>query len=203
MLTVSTGAVLGSLVLVKIIPYVRRKSMLTWSFLVLAVLLAATGGSFLGTFQKESYILTVVLYALCQFAFNLGPNSLTFIIPAEIFPTRYRCTCHGLSAAAGKLGSIVVQAILPSVVIGGKKISDPDSDGLGYVLIIFSVVMASGSIFAWAWIPDVQGERGEGNKRDVILSKGLEELAEGRRVAEELRQVIGLRRRVVGLFRRG
>lgn len=30
-------------------------------------------------------------------------------IPAEQFPTRYRCTCHGLSAASGKFGSVVVQ----------------------------------------------------------------------------------------------
>ena len=34
-----------------------------------------------------------------------GPT--TFIIPGECFPTRYRSTCHGLSAASGKAGAIV------------------------------------------------------------------------------------------------
>jgi len=32
--------------------------------------------------------------------------------PAEIFPTRYRCACLGISAAAGKFGSVVAQLAL-------------------------------------------------------------------------------------------
>jgi PHS family inorganic phosphate transporter-like MFS transporter len=35
----------------------------------------------------------------------------TFIIPGEIFPTRYRSTGHGIAAACGKLGAIVSQII--------------------------------------------------------------------------------------------
>lgn len=42
------------------------------------------------------------LYILAQFFFNFGPNTTTFIIPGECFPTRYRSTGHGLSAAMGK-----------------------------------------------------------------------------------------------------
>jgi PHS family inorganic phosphate transporter-like MFS transporter len=49
----------------------------------------------------------VVLYALTFFFANFGPNSTTFIVPAEIFPARLRSTCHGISAAAGKLGAII------------------------------------------------------------------------------------------------
>jgi PHS family inorganic phosphate transporter-like MFS transporter len=49
----------------------------------------------------------VVLYALTFFFANFGPNSTTFIVPAEIFPARLRSTCHGISAASGKLGAIV------------------------------------------------------------------------------------------------
>uniref|UniRef100_A0A803LS70 Phosphate transporter n=1 Tax=Chenopodium quinoa TaxID=63459 RepID=A0A803LS70_CHEQI len=42
-----------------------------------------------------------------SFCANFGPNATTFMIPAEIFPTRLRSTCHGISAAAGRAGSIV------------------------------------------------------------------------------------------------
>ncbi|KQJ94692.1 inorganic phosphate transporter 1-6 [Brachypodium distachyon] len=49
----------------------------------------------------------VVLYGLTFFFANFGPNSTTFVVPAEIFPARLRATCHGVSAAAGKLGAIV------------------------------------------------------------------------------------------------
>jgi PHS family inorganic phosphate transporter-like MFS transporter len=43
---------------------------------------------------------------------NTGPNSTTYIIPAEVFPTRYRCTAHGISAAFGKFGAVLSQCIL-------------------------------------------------------------------------------------------
>lgn len=36
-------------------------------------------------------------------------------IPAESFPTRYRCTLYGLSAASGKLGSVLGQIVVIKV----------------------------------------------------------------------------------------
>ncbi|KAF0898807.1 hypothetical protein E2562_011881 [Oryza meyeriana var. granulata] len=49
----------------------------------------------------------VVMYGFTFFFANFGPNSTTFIVPAEIFPARLRSTCHGISAAAGKAGAII------------------------------------------------------------------------------------------------
>ncbi|XP_062189932.1 probable inorganic phosphate transporter 1-4 [Phragmites australis] len=49
----------------------------------------------------------VVMYTFTFFFTNFGPNSTTFIVPAEIFPAHLRTTCHGISAAAGKVGAIV------------------------------------------------------------------------------------------------
>ncbi|WOL13277.1 hypothetical protein Cni_G22046 [Canna indica] len=49
----------------------------------------------------------VVMYAFTFFFANFGPNSTTFIVPAEIFPARLRSTCHGISAASGKVGAII------------------------------------------------------------------------------------------------
>jgi len=49
----------------------------------------------------------LVMYAFTFFFANFGPNSTTFIVPAEIFPARLRSTCHGISAAAGKAGAII------------------------------------------------------------------------------------------------
>ncbi|XBI34876.1 hypothetical protein VPH35_120627 [Triticum aestivum] len=48
-----------------------------------------------------------VMYALILFFANFGPNSTTFILPTEIFPTRLRSTCNGISAAGGKCGAII------------------------------------------------------------------------------------------------
>ncbi|XVE81832.1 hypothetical protein DITRI_Ditri15bG0097600 [Diplodiscus trichospermus] len=46
------------------------------------------------------------LYSLTFFFASL-PNVTTFVLPAETFPARLRSTCHGISAATGRLGAIV------------------------------------------------------------------------------------------------
>lgn len=51
----------------------------------------------------------VFLYCLTNFFQNFGPNTTTFVVPGEAFPTRYRSTAHGISAASGKLGAVVAQ----------------------------------------------------------------------------------------------
>ncbi|KAK4940636.1 hypothetical protein LTR10_019266 [Elasticomyces elasticus] len=49
----------------------------------------------------------IALFTLSQFALACGPNVTTFLIPAEVFPTRVRGTAHGISAASGKAGALL------------------------------------------------------------------------------------------------
>lgn len=49
------------------------------------------------------------------FILNAGPNLTTYILPAEIFPTCVRASCHGISAASGKLGAFLGTAAFPLV----------------------------------------------------------------------------------------
>ena len=49
----------------------------------------------------------IAMYAFTFFFANWGPNSTTFIVPAELFPTSWRATGHGLCAATGKAGAII------------------------------------------------------------------------------------------------
>jgi PHS family inorganic phosphate transporter-like MFS transporter len=49
----------------------------------------------------------VLFYGLTYFFSNAGPNSVTFLMPAEVFPTLVRATAHGISAASGKVGATV------------------------------------------------------------------------------------------------
>jgi PHS family inorganic phosphate transporter-like MFS transporter len=57
--------------------------------------------------HKDNRIGFVVMYSLTFFFANFGPNATTFVVPAEIFPARFRSTCHGISSASGKLGAMV------------------------------------------------------------------------------------------------
>jgi MFS transporter, PHS family, inorganic phosphate transporter len=193
LITVCIGSMSGCLLLLLIIDYIPRKEFLMFSFIWLAALFFVTGGSFFSVFHNDFHAVTIVLVALCHFSFNLGPNTLTFIIPAEIFPTRYRATCHGIAAAAGKLGSVIVQASLPTWTINGLRVGDPNSAGLGWVFITYGFVMALAAVFAWAWIPSLQNSRGAGLR---VPSKTLEDLGEGIRRARRDGEVIGMRARI-------
>jgi len=83
---------------------------------------------------------------VAQFFLALGPATTTFVIPAEVFPTRYRSTAFGLAAAFGKLGAIVSQ-------VGFSMINLP-VDGLGIgvsltldtLMYVFAGVMVLGLI---------------------------------------------------------
>lgn len=59
------------------------------------------------------------LYGLTFFFANFGPNSTTFVLPAELFPTRIRSTCHAISAASGKAGAIFSAFVVQSYTLDG------------------------------------------------------------------------------------
>jgi PHS family inorganic phosphate transporter-like MFS transporter len=61
--------------------------------------------------HRSRVVAFIAVFCLTNFFTNFGPNVTTFIIPGEIFPTRYRSTAHGISAACGKIGAIVSQII--------------------------------------------------------------------------------------------
>lgn len=127
-------------------------------------------------------------------------------MPAEIFPTAYRCTCHGISAAFGKLGSIAVLLLLNRREFNAVNSSLPKSQNptdpayLRVALAVFEVMMALGAFFAWIWLPDVQdgvdissdvdddgSESGRPRVKAMtwykLKSKKLEDLARGRKSA--------------------
>jgi MFS transporter, PHS family, inorganic phosphate transporter len=83
-ITVSIGSVIGSFLLIKFIDYFPRKALLTWSFILLAGLFAVVGGSLFVVEYTTLHALTIAFYVLCQLAFNLGPNALTFIVSLSL-----------------------------------------------------------------------------------------------------------------------
>jgi MFS transporter, PHS family, inorganic phosphate transporter len=70
--------------------------------------------------KDENKNLFALLYGLTFFFANFGPNSTTFVLPAELFPTRVRSTCHAFSAAAGKAGAIVGTFGIQYLTLEGK-----------------------------------------------------------------------------------
>jgi len=95
----------------------------------------------------------VFLYCLTNFFQNFGPNTTTFIVPGEAFPTRYRSTAHGISAASGKLGAIVAQVGFSQLIDRGGK---PGSGAfIKHILQILALFMLTG-IFSTLLIPETK-----------------------------------------------
>ncbi|KAE8694696.1 Inorganic phosphate transporter 1-11 [Hibiscus syriacus] len=74
--------------------------------------------------RDHNKFLFVLLYGLTVFFANFGLNSTTFVLPAELFPTRVRSTCHALSAASGKAGAMIGAFVVQTYTLDGnvKKI---------------------------------------------------------------------------------
>lgn len=87
----------------------------------------------------------VILFGLTFTFSNFGPNTTTFIIPVEIYPTVIRATCHGLSAASGKIGA----------VIGAVAFSPlEDMYGIDTVLMSCGFVTLTGAAFTIGFTSD-------------------------------------------------
>nr|POF15668.1 inorganic phosphate transporter 1-11 [Quercus suber] len=56
---------------------------------------------------KAHLPLFALLYGLMFFFVNFSLNSTTFVLPAELFPTRVRSTCHVMSTMASKARAMV------------------------------------------------------------------------------------------------
>jgi PHS family inorganic phosphate transporter-like MFS transporter len=88
------------------------------------------------------------LYVIAQFFFNFGPNTTTFIVPGECFPTRYRSTSHGISAATGKLGAVIAQVVFgPLRTIGavpGATTYKDQNPFINRIMQIFALFMLLG-----------------------------------------------------------
>ncbi|KAG9078796.1 Inorganic phosphate transporter pho84 [Ceratobasidium sp. UAMH 11750] len=130
----------------------------------------------------------VFLYCLANFFNNFGPNTTTFIVPGEAFPTRYRSTAHGISAASGKLGAIIAQVTFnrlkdigckPGTVSTGYAPGTqcaPGTEGafIKHILEIFALFMLTG-VFSTLLIEETNGRTLEdlsNESQDGFISGG-------------------------------
>ncbi|KZT07767.1 phosphate transporter [Laetiporus sulphureus 93-53] len=126
-----------------------RKSIQLMGFSMLTALLITMGFAYNRLMvAPHGKAVFVFLYCLANFFQNFGPNTTTFIIPGEVFPTRYRSTAHGISAASGKFGAVVAQ-------VGFQWLKDIGGQNafLDHILQIFGFFMLTG-IFSTMLIPE-------------------------------------------------
>lgn len=172
------GSAVGGLLMIAFASKLNRVSLQKYGFLILAVIFIILGVTLITTHAEGAPAIFLIL--LGQLFFNFGPNSTTYILPAELFPTRYRASCHGISAAAGKLGSILVTMFSTYYRIGSSSPGDESTERYGKVLLVFSGVMVVGASVTHFMVPDVQEKRKGFSRNWGGRTKTLEELAVGR-----------------------
>jgi PHS family inorganic phosphate transporter-like MFS transporter len=79
--TVSSASILGSVAIIVCINRFERKTALTQSFVLLAVVLAAASASFHALFEQgNKHTILIFFWVVISFIFSFGPNTLTFIV---------------------------------------------------------------------------------------------------------------------------
>lgn len=139
------GTVPGYWVTVFTIEKLGRKPIQFMGFAVITGVLAILA-LFYKTLTQDHKMVFLILFTISQFFFNFGPNVTTFVIPSELFPTRFRSTCHGISAASGKVGAI----------LGVLGINPFFREYPTNVLWAYSLIMLSG-LFVTMLIPETKG----------------------------------------------
>ncbi|KAF8851199.1 phosphate permease [Acephala macrosclerotiorum] len=182
LILVCAGSIPGYWLCVATVDTWGRKPLQIMGFFFLTIVFVLIG--FLYHQLSESALLG--LYIVAQIFFNWGPNTTTFLIPGECFPTRYRSTGHGLSAAGGKIGAIVAQVIAQPLLTKGAThpcTGSACSPWLPHLMQIFALFMLCGTLVSFL-VPETRGRTleelaGEGSTSldtrngSVILSTGV------------------------------
>ncbi|CAF1207793.1 unnamed protein product [Rotaria sordida] len=145
------GAIPGYYVTVFTVEYLGRKTIQIIGFTMETILFIIVAAAY-HPLKDRSTAAFVVMFVLIQFFFQFGANATTFIIPAEVFPTRFRSTAHGLSAACGKAGAILA-AFAFNVLVdhGGKNAFLPQT------LAIFAAIQFVGLLATIFLLPESKG----------------------------------------------
>ena len=102
------------------------------------------------------------MYFISSFFNQFGPNCVSFIVAAEVYPTAIRATAHGFSAAWGKLGALVAAVMYNYITIEQRF----------YVVPWFGL---AGALITFVWLPDTTGlDLKEQERRWNFIREGRE-----------------------------
>ena len=110
-------------------------------------------GLLIASFSVDAAGITklVVIFAgfmLFNFMTNLGPNSQTYLLAGEVFPTEVRGMGAGFSAAFAKIGAVTTAFLFPVVLAG-----------IGTRLLLYSLALSSllGAAVTWRYRIETTG----------------------------------------------
>jgi MFS family permease len=124
---------------------IGRKRVQILGFVVMALAFAAMG---LIPNIVQYFWPFLTIYGLSFFFTQFGPNTTTFVYPAEIFPVHLRTTGHGLAAGMGKLGGFVGVFLFPYLM---------RDYGLPGAELVAAGVSLAGAVLTYFTLPETKG----------------------------------------------
>lgn len=104
----------------------------------------------------------MAMYFISSFFNQFGPNSVTFLVAGEVYPTQIRASAHGFSAMIGKSGALLA-SVLYNYIEDQTKF---------YVVPWFGL---AGMLLTLVWLPDTTGlDLKEQERRWQYLMEGRE-----------------------------
>jgi MFS transporter, PHS family, inorganic phosphate transporter len=160
----------GYFVAIALLDRTGRRAIQILGFVMMAVAFLAIG---LLPGVTKAVVPFVLLYGVSYFFTEFGPNTTTFVYPAEIFPVEVRTTGHGIAAGAGKVGAFVGAYLFPVFLASSMGMQ-------GAMVIAGVVALAGAAVTAWL-LPEPKGRSLE----------DLSEEARGADVRASLRSKVG------------
>lgn len=154
LILVCAGSIPGYIASILLIDHLGRRPIQIAGFAILTILFCIIGFAY----DHLSSGALLGLYILAQFFFNFGPNTTTFLVPGECFPTRYRAACHGLSAASGKIGAIIAQIIAQPLLMKDSPaqcVGRACTPWLPHLMEVFALFMLLGTLVSFG-IPETK-----------------------------------------------
>lgn len=103
------------------------------------------------TYMSPGIGQTILIFAgfmVFNFMTNLGPNSMTYLIAGEVFPTKIRGTGAGFAASVAKIGAVTTAFLFPILL------SDIGTGILLYILVGTSIL---GALVTWRFGIETMG----------------------------------------------
>jgi len=128
--------------------WMGRVRMQIMGFTIIFIISIICGFDYVGVSSNSQLFL--FLYLIQSFFMQCGPNSTTWLLPVELFPTDVRTQAHGMAASSGKLGALVASLIFSYANSGGAV-----SSSVIFIVSGFSCLV--GALVTIIFVKDVTG----------------------------------------------
>lgn len=139
---ISLVTIVGCIPCVRLVESAGRRPVIIWTFVGVAVPLAALGG-----FPTMVPALAIIFFCVNALAQG-GGAILQWIYPTELFPTDIRASAVGVASAISRVGAAAGTYLMPVGI---------DLFGLGPTLLIGAGVAVVGTVVCVAWAPETRG----------------------------------------------